>query len=90
MLKVGTLVFCLVVICAYLALGQRSRAIDVFSLMTTVLWMLFMFVGNMVLPDLDPLSGDVRIQVAVMLAWLALSHVLARICVRFLRRSARI
>jgi hypothetical protein len=90
MLKVVTFLVCLAAICLFLALGQKSRANNVFHLMTAVLWMLFMFVGNMVLPDLELVSGDQRLQVGIMLAWLGVSHLLARGCIRLLRRKARI
>ncbi len=89
MLKVGVFVFCLVVICFFLALGQRSRANNVFHLMVMVLWMLFMFVGNMRLPDMSYFAADYRLQAGVMLAWLGASYVLAQGCVWLLRRMAR-
>ncbi len=90
LLKIGMLVFCLVVICVLLALGQRSRARDVFHLMRMVLWMLFMFVGNSVLPDMTAVVSDARLRIGVMLVWLGLSYGLAWACVRFFRQSARV
>lgn len=90
LLKIGMLVFCLVVICVLLALGQRSRARDVFHLMGMVLWMLFMFVGNSYLPDMAVVTQDDRMRVGIMLVWLGLSYGLAWGCVRFFRHSARV
>ncbi|NCD26177.1 MAG: hypothetical protein EOL86_11385 [Deltaproteobacteria bacterium] len=90
LLKIGMLVFCLVVVCIVLALGQRSKAKDVFHLMRMVLWMLFMFVGNSVLPDMAVLAHDDRLRIGVMLVWLALSYGLSWGCVRFLRQGARV
>ncbi len=90
LLKIGMLVFCLVVICILLALGQRSRAVDVFHLMRMVLWMLFMFVGNSILPDMAAVAPDARLRIGVMLVWLALSYALSWGCVRFFRQSARV
>ncbi len=90
LLKIGMLVFCLVVICVLLALGQRSRARDVFHLMRMVLWMLFMFVGNSILPDMAAVAPDARLRAGIMLVWLGLSYGLAWGCVRFFRQSARV
>ncbi len=90
MLKIGVLTFCLVVICINLALGQHSKASNIFHLMRMVLWMLFMFVGNVYLPDLDVVAHDVRMQVGIMLVWLGISFGIAWACVRAFRHGVRI
>lgn len=90
MLKIATFALCLALICLFLALGQKSRASNIFHLMTMVLWMLFMFVGNMILPDLELVAGDIWLQVGIMLIWLGASYLLACGLVRLLRRSARV
>lgn len=90
MLKIGLFVFCLVVICGFMALGQRSRANNVFHLLVMVLWMLFMFVGNMQLSEMPFFASDYRLQAGVMVSWLGASYVLAQVCVWLLRRMARV